>query len=118
MRNNKGYRQLIAWQKCSILAHLIYDITMKFPNYELFGITSQMRRSALSACANIAEGYSRSSKKDRKHFYQMTTASLTELEFFLDFSYERKYIHEAEYQTALSSHTEAARVLSGLLKST
>ena len=77
MRNNNGYRKLIAWQKSNLLAHLIYDITIQFPKDELFGLISQMRRAALSVCANIAEGYSRSSLKDRKHFYQMATASLT-----------------------------------------
>ena len=77
-----------------------------------------MRRAILSVCANIAEGYSRSSKKDRKHFYQMAVASLTELEFFIDFAYERKYIDDKNYEEVLKIHTEAARVLNGLLRST
>lgn len=82
MRNEKGYRKLIAWQKSNLLTHLIYDVTIGFPKDELFSITSQMRRAALSVCANIAEGYSRHSLKDRRHFYQMAVSSLTELEFF------------------------------------
>ena len=118
MRNNKGFRKLIAWQKSNLLAHLIYDCTVTFPKDELFGLTSQMRRAALSVCANIAEGYSRSSLKDRKHFYQMAAASLTELEFFIDFAYERKFINSQDYERILDAHTEAARVLSGLIKST
>lgn len=118
MRNNKGFRKLIAWQKSNLLAHLIYDITINFPRDELFGLTSQMRRAVLSVCANIAEGYSRSSLKDRKHFYQMAIASLTELEFFIDFAYERKFINLQDYERIIDAHTEAARVLSGLSKST
>lgn len=118
MRNEKGYRKLIAWQKSNLLAHLIYDITFKFPKDELFGLTSQMRRATLSVCANIAEGYSRSSLKDRKHFYQMAVASLTELEFFIDFAFERKFIIDVDYERILEVHTETARVLSGLVKST
>ncbi|MBI2196137.1 four helix bundle protein [Candidatus Daviesbacteria bacterium] len=118
MRNNKGYRKLIAWQKGNLLAHLIYDVTAKFPRNELFGLTSQMRRAVLSVCANIAEGYSRSGLKDRKHFYQMAVASLTELEFFIDFASERKFINSFDYERILDVHTETARVLSGLLKST
>lgn len=118
MRDNKGFRKLIAWQKSNLVAHLIYDITAKFPKDELFGLTSQMRRAALSVCANIAEGYSRRTRKDRRHFYQMSVASLTELEFFIDFSYERKFINLQDYETIINAHSEAARVLSGLLKST
>lgn len=118
MRNKSGYRNLIAWQKSNLVAHFIYDITAKFPKDELFGMTSQMRRAALSVCANIAEGYSRRGLKDRKHFYQMAIGSLTELEFFIDFAYERKFISPDDYEKILEIHMETARVLSGLLKST
>lgn len=118
MRNEKGYRKLIAWQKNNLLAHLIYDITENFPKSELFGITSQMRRAALSVCANIVEGYSRQTIKDRRHFYQMAVASLTELEFFTDFAYERKYIKQSDYEKILIIAEEAAKILDGLVKST
>ena len=118
MRNDKGYRKLIAWQKSNLLAHLIYDATNKFPKEELFGLTSQTRRAVLSVCANIAEGYSRRGLKDRGHFYQMAVSSLTELEFFIDFAYEREFINPKDYERIIEAHTEAARVLSGLLKST
>lgn len=115
-RNNKGYRNLIAWQKANELAHMIYDITENFPKTEIFGLVSQMRRASLSVCANITEGYSRMSIKDRKHFYQMAIGSLTELEFFEDFSYERKYYDSEKYQKLINLHIEAARVLNGLSK--
>ncbi len=118
MRNDKGFRKLITWQKSNLLAHLIYDCTNTFPKDELFGLISQMRRAALSVCANIAEGYSRSSMKDRKHFYQISAGSLTELEFFIDFAYERKFINSQDYERIVNAHTETARVLSGLIKST
>lgn len=118
MRNEKGYRKLIAWQRANILAHLIYDITENFPKAELFGITSQMRRAVLSVCANIVEGYSRQTIKDRRHFYQMAVASLTEPEFFIDFAYERKYIENDNYEEILKIAEEAAKILDGLVKST
>lgn len=118
MRNEKGFRRLIAWQKANILAHLIYDVTEGFPKTEIFGITSQMRRAVLSVCANIVEGYSRKTLKDRGHFYQMAVASLTELEFFIDFSFERKYMDSEKYQNMLDISGETARVLDGLVKST
>ena len=118
MRNDKGYRRLIAWQRANVLAHLTYDITMSFPKDELFGMVSQMRRAVLSVCANIVEGYSRKSLKDRGHFYQMAVASLSELEFFIDFAYERKYIKEKDYENVIEKGDECARILDGLLKST
>src|SRR5690242_1191299 len=118
MRNEKGYRKLIAWQRSNTLAHLIYDITESFPKSEIFGITSQMRRAVLTVCANIVEGYSRRTIKDRRHFYQMAVASLTELEFFIDFAYERKYIDNESYQRVLNIAGETARILDGLVKST
>jgi four helix bundle protein len=116
--NEIGYRKLIAWQKANLLAHFIYDVTIKFPKEEMFGIISQMRRAVLSVCANIAEGYSRSSRKDRKHFYLMAISSLTELEFFIDFSFERKYINESDYEKIVALRHETGRVLNGLTKST
>lgn len=118
MRNESGYRSLIAWQKSNLLAHFIYNITQKFPKEELFGLTSQMRRCALSVCANIAEGYSRKTSKDKGNFYHIAIGSLTELEFFIDFAFERKYISQADYDKVLPIHIEAAKVLSGLLKAT
>ena len=66
----------------------------------------------------MAESYSRRGLKDRKHFYQMAMGSLTELEFFIDFAYERKFIYKDDYEKILEIHMETARVLSGLLKST
>lgn len=117
MNNTSGYKDLIAWQKCNKLAHAIYDVSEQFPKNELFGMTSQMRRAVLSVCANIAEGYSRSSTKDRLHFYVIAQGSLTELEFFEDFAYERKYIKDYDYQIINTIHKEAAKVLYGLARS-
>jgi len=79
-----------------------------------------MRRAVLSVCANIVEGYSRRTMKDRRHFYQMAVASLTEteLEFFIDFAYERKYIKDGEYEKILNIAGESAKILDGLVKAT
>jgi len=118
MRNSNGYRNFIAWQKANFLAHFIYNITQKFPKEELFGLTSQMRRCALSVCANIAEGYSRKTSRDKGNFYHIAIGSLTELEFFIDFAFERKYITQSDYVKVLPIHIETAKVLRGLLKAT
>ncbi len=118
MRNNQGYRTLIAWQLANKLAHLVYDITADFPKSEIYGLTSQMRRSVLSIGANIAEGYSRQSLKDRGHFYQIATGSLTELEFFIDFAFERNMLNKKIYEEIVILQEECAKVLNGLSKST
>jgi four helix bundle protein len=118
MRNNQGYRTLIAWQLANKLAHLVYDITADFPKSEVYGLTSQMRRAVLSIGANIAEGYSRKSLKDRGHFYQISTGSLTEIEFFIDFAFERDLIKQINYKQIVKLQEECAKVLNGLSKST
>lgn len=113
----KGYRNLVAWQLANKLAHLIYDLTHSFPKHELFGLTSQMRRAALSVAANITEGYTRKSQRDKRHFYNIALGSLTELEYYIDFAYERK-LYSKEIHAKLSvTQTETAKVLNGLIKS-
>ncbi|HCS78615.1 TPA: four helix bundle protein [Patescibacteria group bacterium] len=113
----KGYRNLKAWEKANKLAHLVYDATENFPKSEIFGLTSQMRRAALSVPANIAEGYMRSSQKDRKHFYNIALASLSELEYYIDFALERKFYKDNTHNQLTSIQTETGKVLTGLIKS-
>lgn len=116
-RNNKGYRNLRAWELANKLTHKIYDITENFPKAETFGLISQMRRAALSVPTNIAEGYSRKTAKDRKHFYIMANSSLTELEYYIDFVHERNLYSTQVYQKLADLRSETARVLTGLIKS-
>ena len=116
-KENKGYRNLIAWQFANRLAHLIYDLTEGFPKSELFGLTSQMRRAVVSIGANIAEGYTRSSKKEKARFFNIALGSLTEVEYYIDFALERNYYSSKEHVQLSDSQTETAKVLSGLIKS-
>ncbi len=89
--NQKSYRRLIVWQKADELAFQVYLVTKKFPREEMFGLISQMRRAAFSVPANIVEGYARSSRKGKVQFYNIARGSLTELEYYLDFSLRLKY---------------------------
>ena len=116
-KGSKGYRNLKAWQKANELAHAVYDATEKFPKSELFALTSQMRRAAVSVPANIAEGYTRRSIKDKKRFYEISLSSLTELEFYIDFSRERSYYDESTYNRLVELQTETAKILTGLINS-
>ena len=77
------FQDLIVWQKAHALVLLVYKITARFPKEELFGLTSQMRRSAVSVQANITEGFKRRGKGDKARVLNIAEASLEELRFSL-----------------------------------
>jgi len=86
------YKNLIVWQKANLFALKIYKLTEDFPKKETFGITSQMRRAALSVPTNIVEGYGRRTKVELSRFIDMARASLAETEYLLEFSKNLGYI--------------------------
>ncbi|MBY5956621.1 four helix bundle protein [Membranicola marinus] len=73
------FEKLDAWKEAKGINIQIYKITTEFPDVEKYGLVSQMRRSAISVCSNLAEGSSRRTKKDQGHFYTMAYSSLMEL---------------------------------------
>ena len=75
-----NYKNLIAWQKSHSLAITVYKVTKNFPRHELFGLTSQLRRSALSIPTNIVEGYNRKSKKGFVYFIDVALGSFLSLQ--------------------------------------
>lgn len=83
----------------------------------MFGLTSQIRRAAVSVVANIVEGWSRNSNKEKMHFYYISRGSLTETEFYIDFSYKLKYINNDQFDELSELRKEVARLLAGLIKS-
>ena len=115
---SRAYRRLVVWQKADELAYQIYHATKAFPEDERFGLVSQMRRASVSVAANIVEGYTRSSSKERVRFYEISRGSLTELEYYIDFVYTRlKYIDEETFGLLDSLRQEVGRLLHGFLKS-
>ena len=80
------YKDLVVWQKSVELTKAIYELTEKYPASEMYGLTSQMRRSAVSIPSNIAEGYRRSGKKEFKQFLSIAYGSGAELETQLEIS--------------------------------
>ena len=86
------YKTLIVWQKANELALKIYKLTEDFPKKETFGITSQIRRAALSVPVNIVEGYGHRSKTELSRFIDISRGSLAETEYLLEFSNELGYI--------------------------
>jgi four helix bundle protein len=85
------YKKLILFQKADELAHKVYSLTQKFPKSELYGLTSQLRRAALSIPTNIVEGTSRKSKKELKQFINIAIGSYAETEYLINFSRELAY---------------------------
>lgn len=75
-----NYKDLILWQKAFKLSYLVYELTDSFPKQEQFGLTSQIRRCAVSVPSNIAEGFGRVSKKYFHNFLKISLGSLSELE--------------------------------------
>ncbi len=86
------YKTLIVWQKANELALKVYKLSEDFPKYEIFGITSQIRRAALSVPLNIVEGYGRRSKAELSRFIDISRGSLAETQYLLEFSRELGYI--------------------------
>ena len=92
----KHYKELKIWQKGMSLARSVYGLTAKFPGDERFGLTSQMRRAAVSVPSNIAEGQARQGTREFLHFLSHASGSLAELETQLLLSADLGYCSEAE----------------------
>ena len=109
------YRGLIVWQKSIQLAKEIYNLTKKFPKEELFGLTNQLRRAAVSIFSNIAEGNGRLSRKEYLHFLSIARGSKSEVEAQLLFCVELGYLQESEIKLAMELCTEVSKLLNKLI---
>jgi four helix bundle protein len=110
------FTDLIAWQEAHKLVLIIYGLTKKFPKDELFSLTNQMRRAVVSISSNIAEGFSRSSKLEKKQFYSIAKGSLTEIENQLIIARDIGYINQSDFNNAVSQTIVVGRLLTSLLK--
>ena len=111
----KDYRQWIVWQKSMQLVENIYKNTKTFPPHEIYGLTSQMQRCAVSILSNIAEGYARISKKDQTHFYRMAFGSARELETQLEIARRLKYMPETKFLADEALLIEVIKMLSKMV---
>ncbi len=110
------YRDLLVWQKAMDLVENVYLATASFPKEEMFGLTSQLRRAAVSVPSNIAEGHGRQSDRDFQRFLRIAQGSLRELETQLLLAQRLKYVDQPASSTLLESTEELGRLLNGLLK--
>jgi four helix bundle protein len=112
-----GYKSLVVWQKSDELAFQIYLSTKNFPKEETYGLTSQLRRAALSVPANIAEGYSRQGQNELRYFVNIALGSLAETRYLLDFSLRLEYIAPEKYKELSDLASEVGRLLWKFYKS-
>jgi four helix bundle protein len=112
----KTHRDLRVWNNSIDLVTKIYKITNDFPKEELFGLTSQIRRSAVSIPSNIAEGAARTSKKEFLNFLSIALGSSSELETQLIISKNLKYIGIEDYQVFINDLIEIQKMIHGLMK--
>jgi len=113
----RDHRKLKAFQFADALVTEVYRATQDFPKAEMFGLTSQMRRAAVSVPANIVEGCARDGLAEYLQFLNIAFASLRELGYYLNLSLRLKYLSEADHAHLQEIHAEASRVLSGLIRS-
>jgi four helix bundle protein len=97
MTNTKSYKNVIAWQSAHAFALKVYEATRHFPKDELYGITSQLRRAALSVPTNIVEGTARSGPRELKNFLNIALGSLAEAEYLLEFCREIGYLNQQDF---------------------
>jgi four helix bundle protein len=87
----KDFRDLLVWRKADQVTLGVYEITTAFPKHELYSLTSQMQRAAVSVPANIVEGFGRRSAPEKARFYNIAEASAAELQYYLLLSRKLKY---------------------------
>lgn len=111
------FTDLEVWRNGHELVVSIYKITETWPKSEQFGLTSQIRRAAVSITSNIAEGFSRATRTDKKHFYTMAHGSLTEVQNQLLIARDIEYLKVAEFDKLAGKSVIIHKQLTGLIKS-
>ena len=116
MQRTDSYRDLIAWQKAMVLVRSVYVITTSWPADERFGLTSQVRRAAVSVPANIAEGSGRSGSREFRHGLSVAHGSLCELETQLLIGIDLGLCEPDQGDQVLAQAAEVGRIIRGLMR--
>jgi len=115
--NSNNFRKLIAWQMGKKLVIQIYHITKDFPKDELYGLTSQMRRSSVSVISNIAEGNQKRSKREKARFLNIAQGSLVELDCQLEIALKLKFLLIDNYNKTMELLNKTGYLLTRLIQS-
>ena len=116
MANDFFYKKVEAYKKAKELTKLVYVLISKFPSYEQYALSDQLRRAVISIPSNIAEGLGRMSIKERLHFLEIAYGSLTEVACQMDIAESLGYITDEELTQIENSTIEIGRIMSGLRK--
>lgn len=113
-KEEKAFRKLLVWKRAHELTSMIYRITEKFPKHEIFGLTSQVRRSVVSVEANSAEGYALGTAPNYLRHLNISIGSLAETECHVQIAYDLSYCADQAYQEIDSKAREVGYLLSRL----
>jgi len=110
----KTFEDLLVWQKAHLFVLTVYRLTATFPNHEIFGLSSQFRRAAVSIAANVAEGFRKHSNADKIRFYNIARGSVEECRYYLILSKDLGYCDIAEANLLL---VEVSKLLEAFCQS-
>jgi four helix bundle protein len=114
----KDFRNLKVWEKAHRLVLEVYKTTESFPRQELYGLTNQIRRSAVSIPTNIAEGCGKSGDSDFGRFLQFAMGSSSELEYLLLLAHDLAYLPDEPFQSLSNQLIEIRKMLNTLIQRT
>jgi len=114
MNPAKVFTDLLVWQKAHQFVLNVYQYTHNFPKEEMYALTSQFKRAAISVAANIAEGFRKKSAKDKMRFYNISQGSLEECRYYLILANDLSY---GENQLLLEQLEEISKMLNALIRS-
>ena len=112
----ENFDKLLVWQRAHLLVLKIYEVTNSFPKEEIWGLTSQIRRSAVSVPSNIVEGKARGSRKDFKRFLLVARGSLEEVKYQSLLAKELKYMNDEQYEEITVMIEDVGRLLGGMIR--
>ena len=111
----RSYKELIVWQKSMELAISIYELTSRFPQTEIYGLVSQMRRAAVAIPSNIAEGYGRKSSKEYRQFLSIAYSSCLELETQLILAKKLRFVDVEDFKKSEALLQEVLKMLNTMM---
>ena len=112
----ENFDKLLVWQRAHLLVLKIYEVTNNFPKEEIWGLTSQIRRAAVSVPSNIVEGKARGSRKDFKRFLLVARGSLEEVKYQSLLAKELKYMNDEQYEEITVMIEDVGRLLGGMIR--
>lgn len=112
-----SFTQLTTWQKARLFAVEVYKETNLMPGTEKYGLVSQLQRASVSVAANIAEGFSRRTRKDKIQFYRVALGSITEIQSHLYIANDLGYLKDGDLEKLVDQSIEIHKMINGMIKS-